>query len=125
MSKTFQETLEDARYEVSINIYPNNIPYQIFKPPFNGAHCWEVYRFPGGDEEVEVGTGCDSLEDAAKAVAHDMDRIIMGDDEWRRYSDAVDLVCINCRRITEQECDSCLVRTSMDKIKDMRKWRDA
>jgi len=123
MSKTFQEVLEDARYEVNVDLYPEGFHYQIYKPDCPEAHCWEVYRNPTSDDEYEVDTGCDSLDVAIKAMAHDIDKQTMGDEAYRKYTDAVDLVCLNCCCLFEQDCEKCMVRISMDKIKTRREWR--
>lgn len=45
----------------------------------------------------------------------------MSEMEWREYSDAVDKVCIECLYETGKECESCMVRKTMDRLAEERK----
>lgn len=111
----FQQALEDARYEVSIELYPDGEHYQIYKPDYPDAHCWEVYHNPNKESEVEVDTGCDSLDEAITAMQRHHERFSMlSDERWHEYLEAVDAVCFECTYSTGMECESCMVRKSRD-----------
>ena len=117
----FEKMLEDARYEVSIELYPRGVHYQIYKPNCPERHCWEVYRNPRSEDiEVEVTTCADTLEEALAAMKNDFASRFMNDRRWREYSDAVDDVCGMCIYTTGMECKTCLVRKSMDYYREAR-----
>ena len=116
----FAQALEDARYEVNIELYPHGLHYQIFKPECPDRHCWEVYRNPRSDLEVEL-TGCaNDLEEAIGVMSDDVSLMTMEGRRWTEYSDAVDMVCLNCLYATGMECETCMVRKSMDRYRKIR-----
>ena len=110
----FQETLEAARYEVSIELYPNGAHYQIYKPDCPDAHCWEVYRSPRTAYEDDVNLDCDSLDEAIAVMAAHAERCKKLETE---YVPAMDTICGECLYATEANCEQCAVRKTYDIIR--------
>lgn len=101
----FQETLESARYEVSIMLETDAGPYQIYKPAYPEAHAWEVYRNPNTDFEEELN-GYDTLDEALKAVnAH----ALHVQNSLRDFHEAKRTICLTCMFPTDDACSECPV----------------
>ena len=124
MSKTFQQTLEDARYEVSIELYPNDLHYQIFKPECPDRHCWEVYLNPRSESEHDLAGNCETLEEAMFVVEDNLESWqVLGDKSFNDLNAAALAVCEACIHTLNRPngyCTTCPVRNTV-KVQEERR----
>lgn len=119
MEMVFQQQLEGADFEVSIELYPTmdsgkKVHYQIFKPSCSIKHCWEVYRNPRNKElEVDIDRDCATLDDAWTAMTCDFACQEIKEAKRAKLLEAIDTVCGECIG-TERQCEECMVRKMAD-----------
>lgn len=120
MNKTFQQALESARYEVSIELYPNDLHYQIYKPGYGDRDCaWEVYLNPRKEDEHELDIGCETLDEAMSVIENNIkDWQVMSAEAFNELNKAswtVCAACIHTNNFADETCRSCPVTKTVDK----------
>lgn len=115
----FKQFLEDADFEVSIELYPytsvGQEHYQIYKPESSVKHCWELYLNPNKPNEREIGVSYDTLDDAISAMVAFSEK---NAERFRFHRDmfntAMDVICGECCYESGDDCEKCMVRKTAD-----------